>query len=422
MGDVLSLDHVRLQGHTILYRVDVNSPLDPSTGKLLDDGRLRAILPTLWEMDRSKVVILAHQSRPGKSDFTNTREHCRRLEEIMGKSITFVPDVCGEIAIGAIESMADGEIVFLDNVRGVDEEYGGKKYTSNKETENTEIASTLSSLADVYVSDAFAAAHRRSPTLTGFTNSIPCVAGRLMQREIESLRIATKDPPEPYLVILGGAKCDDSLRVAMNLIARGKLERVAFVGVVGNLMLWASGVDIGGRNSDFIRESMGKEFGSTWEIAEKLILDHSDLIVLPSDVAVEKDGVRHPLSLSELPTNYPIYDVGMQTLMNLRPLVDSAECILWNGPASYFELPEFAFGTIEILNMCVEAPGMTIIGGGHTSALVNQRGVASQVYHNSTGGGATISFLSGESMPVIASLKNSRKRFENELVRLGLSS
>lgn len=421
MGDVLSIDHVSLRGQTILYRVDVNSPLDPSTGKLLDDGRLRAILPTLREMDRSKVVILAHQSRPGKSDYTSTEEHCRKLQELLGKKISFVPDICGKVAIDAIGAMTDGELIFLDNVRGDEEEYGGVGYNSNEETEDTKIAAKLSAAADIYVSDAFAAAHRRSPTLTGFTNKIPCIAGRLMQREIEGLRIAIRDPPRPYLIILGGAKCDDSLRVAINLISRGKLEHIAFVGVVGNLMLWASGIDIGERNSDFIRDSLGEQFDETWNRAESLISEHSDFIVLPRDVAVEKDGARVPLSLEDLPTNYPIYDLGIQTLMDLKPLVQSAGCILWNGPASYFEMPEFAFGTIEILNMCVESPGVAIIGGGHTSALVNQRGVANEVYHNSTGGGATISFLSGEAMPVIASLKNSRKKFENSLGELGLS-
>jgi len=421
VGDVLSIDHVSLRGQTILYRVDVNSPLDPSTGKLLDDGRLRAILPTLREMDRSKVVILAHQSRPGKSDYTSTEEHCRKLQELLGKKISFVPDICGKVAIDAIGAMTDGELIFLDNVRGDEEEYGGVGYNSNEETEDTKIAAKLSAAADIYVSDAFAAAHRRSPTLTGFTNKIPCIAGRLMQREIEGLRIAIRDPPRPYLIILGGAKCDDSLRVAINLISRGKLEHIAFVGVVGNLMLWASGIDIGERNSDFIRDSLGEQFDETWNRAESLISEHSDFIVLPRDVAVEKDGARVPLSLEDLPTNYPIYDLGIQTLMDLKPLVQSAGCILWNGPASYFEMPEFAFGTIEILNMCVESPGVAIIGGGHTSALVNQRGVANEVYHNSTGGGATISFLSGEAMPVIASLKNSRKKFENSLGELGLS-
>ncbi len=411
---VLSLDDIDLRGRTVLYRVDVNSPLEPATGRLLDNGRFKAIVPTLNRLSESKVVILAHQSRPGKSDFTDTQSHCRALGEISGRHIRFVPDVCGDTAIEAIEAMSDGDIIFLDNVRGNEEEYG-TKYASNIDTEDTILVSRLTSVCDAYVTDAFAAAHRRSPTLTGFTNSLPCIAGSLMEREIESLRVALRDPPRPYLAILGGAKCDDSMRVAINLIDRGQIDRIAFVGVSGNLLLWIAGNDIGERNREFIRSTMGDDFESTKSMAEQLFSSHSDMLFLPSDLAIEIEGSRRPISLDELPTEFPIYDVGLETLGKLRPIVEEAGCVLWNGPASYFEIPEFAFGTIEILNMCIETPAMTIIGGGHTSALVNSRGASGQVTHNSTGGGSTMSFLSGDFMPVIGSLKESCKKFRDRL-------
>ena len=420
MEGVLTLDDVDLQGRTVLYRVDVNSPLEPSTGHLLDDGRLRAIVPTLQRLSQSSVVLLSHQSRPGRSDFTDMSNHCERLSEILGRTIKFVPDVCGDEAIEEIANMSQGDIIFLDNVRGNDEEYG-TKYDSNEKTELTEIVSRLAGLSDAYVTDAFAAAHRRSPTLTGFTNSIPCVAGNLMEGEISSLRIALRSPPKPYLAILGGAKCDDSVRVARNLISKDQVDNIAFVGVTGNLMLWIEGNDIGERNKEFIRNTLGKAFESAWEMGEEIASNHSEMLLLPIDIAVESGGKRKALSLEELPTEDPIYDVGIGTLRRLRPIVQDAGCILWNGPASYFELPEFAFGTIEILNMCTETDAMTIIGGGHTSALVNSRGASGQVTHNSTGGGSTMSFLSGDPMPVIASLKDSYKKFSKRLSDLGLA-
>ena len=232
-----------------------------------------------------------------------------------------------------------------------------------------------------------------------------------MEKEIRNLRTALRDPPDPYLAILGGAKCDDSVRVAMNLISKGQVDKIAFVGVTGNLMLWVAGNDIGDRNKEFIRNTLGHDFETAWEMGEKIYSENPEKIFLPIDVAVESQGSRRPLSVSELPTEDPIYDIGLQTLASLKPLVENAGCILWNGPASYFELPDFAFGTIEILNMCTETDAMTIIGGGHTSALVNSRGVSSMVSHNSTGGGSTMSFLSGEPMPVIASLKESFQKF-----------
>ena len=420
MEGVLTLEDVDLEGRTVLYRVDVNSPLEPSSGRLLDDGRLRGVVPTLQALETSKVVILGHQSRPGKSDFTSMSKHCERLSNILGRPIKFVPDVCGDKTIEEIEKMSDGEIIFLDNVRGNKEEYG-VKYSSNKDTEDTDIVARLSAVSDVFVTDAFAAAHRRSPTLTGFTNSIPCIAGILMEKEMRSLRTALKDPPSPYLAILGGAKCDDSVRVALNLISKGEVDRIAFVGVTGNLMLWIDGNDIGERNRDFIRNTLGDDFEIAWEMAERILSEHPEKAFLPLDVAVESDSRRIPLSINDLPTEDPIYDVGLETLRALKPLVEDAGCILWNGPASYFELPEFAFGTIEILNMCTETDAMTIIGGGHTSALVNSRGVANLVSHNSTGGGSTMSFLSGEPMPVIASLKESYRKHIGGLERLGLA-
>ena len=420
MEGVLTLEDVDLEGRTVLYRVDVNSPLEPSSGRLLDDGRLRGVVPTLQALETSKVVILGHQSRPGKSDFTSMSKHCERLSNILGRPIKFVPDVSGDKAIEEIEKMSDGEIIFLDNVRGNEEEYG-VKYSSNKDTENADIVARLSAVSDVFVTDAFAAAHRRSPTLTGFTNSIPCIAGILMEKEMRSLRKALKDPPSPYLAILGGAKCDDSVRVALNLISKGEVDRIAFVGVTGNLMLWIDGNDIGERNRDFIRNTLGDDFEIAWEMAERILSEHPEKAFLPLDVAIDSDGRRIPLSINELPTEDPIYDVGLETLRALKPLVEDAGCILWNGPASYFELPEFAFGTIEILNMCTETDAMTIIGGGHTSALVNSRGVANLVSHNSTGGGSTMSFLSGEPMPVIASLKDSYRKHIGDLGRLGLA-
>ena len=338
------------------------------------------------------------------------QKHCDRLSKLLGKQIRFVPDICEDVAVEAIKSLSDGEMIFLDNVRMNEEEYG-TKYDSNKQTEDTSLVSRLSSVSDLLVTDAFAAAHRRSPTLTGFTNSIPCVAGTLMEKEIRNLRTALRNPPNPYLAILGGAKCDDSVRVALNLISKGQVDKIAFVGVTGNLMLWVAGNDIGDRNKEFIRTTLGHDFETAWETGKKILSENPEKIFLPIDVAVESEGSRRPLSVSDLPTEDPIYDIGLQTLASLKPLVENAGCILWNGPASYFELPAFAFGTIEILNMCTETDAMTIIGGGHTSALVNSRGVSSLVSHNSTGGGSTMSFLSGEPMPVIASLKESFLKF-----------
>tara|TARA_B000000441_G_scaffold127410_1_gene107186 strand:- start:457 stop:1758 length:1302 start_codon:yes stop_codon:yes gene_type:complete len=417
---VLSLDDVSLDGKVVLLRVDVNSPMNPENMEFLDDRRFTEFLPTLDDLSSSKVVIISHQSRPGKLDFTSTEPHSKLLSRLTGRKVDFVPDVCGESAIKAIKSMENGDVLFLNNVRMLDEENSMKK-ASQQELAKSEIVRKLSSVADAYVTDAFATAHRSSPSLTGFTNEIPCIAGRLMKREINALRTAVYDPPRPYVAILGGIKCDDSLRVARNLIQNGSIDRIAMVGVVGNLMLWASGHDIGEGNREFIRKSLGEAFDETWQDSQKLVSEYQSLLFLPSDLAIEDGGTRKNIGLDDLPTNFPIYDIGIDTMMRLRPLLMEANCLLWNGPASYFEKSEFAYGTVEIMNMFTEATGVTIVGGGHTSALFNQRGKADQVSHNSTGGGSVLTMLSGGVMPVFESLEASDNKFRPLLRSLGIS-
>ncbi|MEE2626082.1 MAG: phosphoglycerate kinase [Candidatus Thermoplasmatota archaeon] len=417
---VLSLDDVSLDGKVVLLRVDVNSPMNPENMEFLDDRRFTEFLPTLDDLSSSKVVIISHQSRPGKLDFTSTEPHSKLLSRLTGRKVDFVPDVCGESAIKAIKSMENGDVLFLNNVRMLDEE-NSMKNASQQELAKSEIVRKLSSVADAYVTDAFATAHRSSPSLTGFTNEIPCIAGRLMKREINALRTAVYDPPRPYVAILGGIKCDDSLRVARNLIQNGAIDRIAMVGVVGNLMLWASGHDIGEGNREFIRKSLGEAFDETWQDSQKLVSEYQSLLFLPSDLAIEDGGTRKNIGLDDLPTNFPIYDIGIDTMMRLRPLLMEANCLLWNGPASYFEKSEFAYGTVEIMNMFTEATGVTIVGGGHTSALFNQRGKADQVSHNSTGGGSVLTMLSGGVMPVFESLEASDNKFRPLLRSLGIS-
>ena len=168
VSDVLTLDDVRLGGKVVLYRVDVNSPLEPSTGAFLDDSRLRAILPTLRSLQNSKIVMVGHQSRPGKNDFTDMSQHADRISRLIGKTVKFVPDICGEEAISEIQSLKTGEMLFLDNIRIHDDENSMKK-ASPEETASSEIIMKLAPLIDAYVTDAFAAAHRNSPSLTGFS-------------------------------------------------------------------------------------------------------------------------------------------------------------------------------------------------------------------------------------------------------------
>jgi len=410
MTSFQTLDDADLVGKTVLVRVDVNSPLNPVTNEFLDDSRLRAIMPTLRRLGSSKVVLLSHQSRPGKSDFTSMERHAELMGVLLGRIVKFVPDICGDIALTAIREMNNGDMLFLDNVRGWDEEISMKK-ASLDELGASEIVQKLSSVADIFVYDAFACAHRNSPTISGFGSVLPSYAGILIQNEIEALNFAVKNPPRPYTVILGGIKCDDSLDIACNLLKREIVDNIVPVGIVGNLMLWASGIDLGNTNQSFIQDSLGDAFERTWEMATWIVKNHQDKLILPTDLAIEVEEERVAILVQDLPTEYPIYDLGIDTLMKISPVIMNAKCILWNGPASYFEKPKFAFGTIEILNTCVETDAFVIVGGGHTGTLVNQRGAGEKVGHNSTGGGSCLTFLAGKRMPAIEALEKSAQKF-----------
>jgi phosphoglycerate kinase len=353
---------------------------------------------------------MAHQSRPGKSDFTSMERHAELLSVLLGRTVGFVPDVCGEVALAAINEMNNGEMLLLDNVRKWEEEISMKN-ASLEELEKSEIVQKLASVADAFVYDAFACAHRNSPTISGFALVLPSYTGVLVQAEVDALGGVMKNPPRPHLAILGGVKCDDSLDIACNLLKRDVVDQIAPVGVVGNLMLWAAGNSLGEVNEGFIRASLGEDFARTWEMAEWILENHLDKLILPTDLAVEIDAERVALSVRNLPTEYPIYDIGIATLMAIGSAIMDAKCVLWNGPASYFEKPQFAFGTIEILNTCVESDAFVIIGGGHTGTLVNQRGVGEKIGHNSTGGGSCLAFLAGKPMPALRALARSAEKF-----------
>lgn len=410
MDRVLSLDDVRVDGRIILLRVDINSPLNPENGAFLDVTRIKEILPTMHRLAKAKVVILCHQSRPGKRDFTTTSGHARELGRLLGRPVKWVEDIHGSAALTAIGQLQDGEVLMLNNVR-MDEEEISLKEASFEQLTDSEMVQRLSGIADVFVNDAFACAHRNSPSITGFTYVLPCVAGELMRKEIYSLQKALKNPQRPCLAILGGVKVDDSIAVADNMLRKGVADQVWATGGVANLLLSLSGFDPGAPSIDFLAKELGDAWQPTLNIAKKLLKDFKDSIILPVDVAANIADNRVDKKITELPVEAPLYDLGVQSTLNLSAAIRSAGTIILNGPAGVFEMDDFAFGTIEMLNACAESSAYVVIGGGHTATLVGKRGIASKMGHLSTGGGACLDFMAGRSMPAIASLTESAARF-----------
>lgn len=410
MERVLSLDDVRVEGRVVLLRIDINSPLDPSTGAFLDVTRIEEILPTMHRLAKSKVVILCHQSRPGKRDFTTTSGHARELGRLLGRPIKWVNDIYGEVAFLAIDELKIGEVLMLNNVRMDDEEIS-RSNDSFEQLAESKMVERLSGIADIFVNDAFACAHRNSPSITGFTHTLPCVAGELMKKEIGALQKVLKNPRRPCLAILGGIKVDDSIAAADNLLRKGIANEVWATGGVANLLLSLSGHYPGAPSMNFLKNELGNAWAPTVETAKQLLLDFPDAIKLPVDVAANIADNRVDMKIEDLPVEAPLFDLGVQSTLNLSAAIRSAGTIILNGPAGVFELDSFAFGTIEMLNACAESSAYVVIGGGHTATLVGQRGLSRRIDHLSTGGGACFDFIAGRNMPAIASLTESAARF-----------
>ena len=408
MSEFFTLDDFDMAGKRVLVRVDINSPIDPETGRILGDTRIRKVIPTLEELESARVAILAHQSRPGKKDFTTMKEHARRLSALLGKRVKYVDDLFASRAKGAIERMKDGDCILLENTRFYSEEVS----LAGKDTDTLErshIVSNLAPLFDYFVNDAFAAAHRAQPSLIGFGRKIPSIAGRLMEKELVGLGRAFSGD-RPVIAILGGAKFDDSVEIAENMLGKGIADKVLTTGAVANLFVHASGKRLGTPSERFLDDN-GKTEGVIKK-AKDVLTKYGDRLITPVDFAVDYKGNREEVSLSELPVEYPILDLGLETIVAYEDEIKSAGTIILNGPAGMFEKEEFSLGTVEIFRAVAESGAYSVAGGGHSIEAIRQLGIEKKIDHISTGGGSAISFLAGRKMPVVEMLKDSKRFFD----------
>ena len=402
----LTMDDFDLGGKTVFVRVDVNSPLDPISGMILDYSRFEAHRRTLIELKNSKVVILAHQSRPGKRDYVSLKSHADVFTKIIGRRVQFVEDLFGELARERIENLRRGEYLLLENTRFYAEEYCLKKGDFGE----TNIVRNLAPLGDFFINDAFAAAHRAQTTLLGFAKKLPMLAGRLMEREIEMLTRFMEMKEKPKVAVFGGAKAEDSIHVMESFLQRGVVDKVLTGGVVAYFFLMAEGYDIGEGSMSYLR----REFDNYEEYvqrARKLLDEYGESIEMPVDLVVNDNGRRKALTLDELPCEKPIYDIGLDTAIKYMRIAREAKGIVLNGPMGVFEIPEFEVGTLEVYKGIAESKAFKVAGGGHTIAALEKYGLKKYFDHVSTGGGSLITFLSGERMPVLEALEESYKEF-----------
>jgi len=407
MPKILTIDDFNFKDKTALVRVDFNSPIDPNTKRVLDDTRIKAHgETTIKELAQkgAKVVVLAHQGRPGDPDFTPLKQHAEILAKILGKPVKYVDDVFGEKAQRTIKELKSGEILVLENVRTFADE---QKKGTPEDHAKTDFVKKLAPLAQVFVNDAFAAAHRAHASIVGFTAVLPSVAGRIMERELEALGRVLHAPEKPCVYILGGAKADDSLKISQYVLKNKIADRVLTGGVVGHLFLTARGINLGKPNMEFLekKELMGLVPG-----IKELMSNYPGKIEVPVDLAVETAGKRMEIPVSGLPTNYPIFDIGAETVKKYSEIIGGAKSIVISGPMGVFENKEFAFGTKKTFDAIAASRAFSLVGGGHTIAAVEELGLASKMGYVSTAGGALIEFLMGEQLPGVVALEKAAAR------------
>ncbi len=407
MPKILTLDDLDFKNKTAFVRVDFNSPIDLKTKKILEDVRIRAHGETTIKdlvQKGTKVVVLAHQGRPGEPDFIPLKQHAEILGKILNRSVKYVDNLFGEKVKKAIRGLRSGEILVLENVRTYSEE---RKKGTPEEHAKTDFVKSLAPLADVFVSDAFAAAHRAHISIVGFTAVLPSVAGRIMERELNALGKALESPEKPCIYILGGAKADDALRISRYVLDNNIADSVLTGGVAGHMFLVAKGIDLGKPNVEFLEK---KDLIGFVSGIRELINSYPQQVKTPSDLAVDVDGKRKEIAVEELPTNYPIYDIGTKTIQQYSEIIRKAKSVVVSGPVGVFENKEFMKGTKEILEAIAGSRAFSLVGGGHTVAAVEQLGLEKKMSYVSTAGGALIEFLMGEKLPGVAALEAAAKR------------
>ena len=407
MPKFLTMDDFNFKNKTVLVRVDFNSPVDPTTKKVLDDTRIRAHAEsTIKELVKkgAKTVILAHQGRPGDADFISLEQHASLLGKALGISVKYVDDVLGKSAQESIKNLKSGEVLVLGNVRGVPNE---QNKGTPEEHSKTEFVKNLAPLADIFINDAFAAAHRAHISMVGFTAVLPSAAGRIMERELKALGKVLESPEKPSVFVIGGAKGDDSLDISNYVLKNGIADNVLTGGVIGHIFLVAKGFDLGKGNMAFLekKELMGLVPG-----IKKLMKQYPGAIVTPIDLAMEVNKKRKEIDVEDLPTDNNIFDIGTKTANKFAEIIMKAKTIVVSGPVGVFENPEFKKGSKIVLEAVAESKGFSLVGGGHTVATVEKLCLSDKMSYISTAGGALIEFLMGKQLPGVVALEKAAAR------------
>ena len=394
--DKLTVRDADVAGKRVFVRVDFNVPL--ADGKVADDSRIRASIPTIHYLltHGARVILASHLGRPdGKvQDGLRLRPVAERLSQILGRNVPVTGDALGIGTVDAVKRLRNGEILLLENLR----------FHAAEEKNDPAFAAQLAEYADVYVNDAFGTAHRAHASTVGVAQLLPAYAGFLMERELAMLSRLMQNPGRPFAAIVGGAKVSGKLKVLDTLLP--KVDVLVLGGGMANTFLLAQGRPVG---KSLAEHDMVEEARRVLAAAEKANVQ----VILPVDVVVAKEVTRgteyKTIPAEKIPASWHIVDVGKQTLELMESALESAQTVFWNGPLGVFEIPSFAHGTRAIaryLATRADVGATVVVGGGDSVAAIQQQGLAERFTHISTGGGASLEFLEGRELPGVSVLQD----------------
>ncbi|MDI6766874.1 MAG: phosphoglycerate kinase [Bacteroidota bacterium] len=382
---------IGIKGKRVLMRVDFNVPMDK--GIVTDDKRIRASLPTIQYVleQNASLILMSHLGRPKGAGFEpdlSLKPAADALSKLLNKPVKVASDCIGPEVESMAKGLKPGEVLMLENVR----------FHKQEEKNDTEFAKKLASLGEVYVNDAFGSAHRAHASTEGVAKYLPAVSGFLMEQELEYLSKATMNPERPYVAILGGAKISDKIAVIENLLT--KCDTLIVGGGMANTFLAAKGYNMA--------ESLVE--ASSIETAKKILDNSTEKLLLPVDGVVgnKSDATAQTkvVDVDKVPAGYSMMDIGPKSIDKFSQVLKIAKLVVWNGPLGVFEDPRFSEGTFAIARLLASSGATTVIGGGDSASAVKKAGVAKQMSHVSTGGGASLEFLEGKILPGVAGLKD----------------
>jgi phosphoglycerate kinase len=421
---IRAMSEFAVGGKTVIFRPDLNSPIDPRSKRIVNTNRIEKTVPTLeWLLDRgAKVAIIAHQG--DTLDYQNLiplGEHAEKLAALTGKKVSYIDDVCGPGARAAVKGLANGEAVLLGNLRYLTEEistFESAVKLKASEMLDTWLVRSLGPLADLYVNDAFAAAHRNCPSMVAFQELLPTAGGLQLVDEYTALKTVLDNLKRPCVYVLGGAKISDAFDMMRKVLEEGTADQILTAGVTGLVMHLARGVELGATTRTFLKDKGLTEFIPQ---AKSLLASWGGKYVLPVDLAYESGGSRAEIEVpapgEAIGAAGPFPDVGAKTVALFKESIATAGSIFVNGPAGMYEEESWSYGTKEIWRAIAAAPGYTVVGGGDTISAAAKFTKMEDYSYVCTGGGAMVRFLAGKRLPLIEAMEKAYDRDLREPIR-----